>query len=63
MTNMELFDTLPKRALRVREFAKLYGLSKGTVYRLIKIGMLRSIKLGGCRLIPVDAAEALISVK
>ena len=63
MTNMELIDITPKRALRVREFAKVYGVSKGTVYRLMKIGVLRTIKLGGCRLIPVEAAELLISTK
>lgn len=48
------------RAIRIKDFTKKYGLSKATAYNLIKAGKLQTIKLGGCRLIPVEAAEILI---
>ena len=63
MANMDQIETSPKRALRVREFGKLYGFSKATIYRLMKLGKLRTVKVGGCRLIPVEAAELLIYTK
>jgi excisionase family DNA binding protein len=50
-----------RRALRVNEFCKLYGLSRATAYKLMKTGQLRTVFVGGRRLVPVDAAEALIS--
>jgi excisionase family DNA binding protein len=50
-----------KRALRVKEAAVLYGLSRSTIYVLMDAGKLRSVKIGGRRLIPRDALEALLS--
>jgi excisionase family DNA binding protein len=50
-----------RRALRVNEFCNLYALSRATTYKLIKSGQLRTVVVGGRRLVPVDAAEALIS--
>jgi excisionase family DNA binding protein len=50
-----------RRALRVNEFCQLYGLSRATAYKLMKTGQLRTVFVGGRRLVPVDAAEALIS--
>ena len=50
-----------KRALRVRDFCNAYGFSKATTYNLIKAGRLRTVRIGGIRLIPVDAAESLLS--
>ncbi len=61
MTAMKRNEPIPRRSLRVGEFSRLYGLSRATIYRLIKSGELRTIKLGGCRLIPVDAAESLLT--
>jgi excisionase family DNA binding protein len=50
------------RALRVNDAAAIYGLSRSTLYKLMAPGGgLRSVKVGGRRLVPVDAMEALIS--
>ena len=57
-------DTSPesqRRALRVRDFCNAYGFSKATTYNLIKTGRLRTVRIGGIRLIPVDAAESLLT--
>lgn len=50
-----------KRALRVNEAVQSYGLSRSTLYRLIAGGVLHSVRVGGRRLIPVDALEALLT--
>ena len=52
---------LPKRAISVREFGQLYGFGRSKTYLLIKEGKLRSLKVGGKRLIRVDDAEELIT--
>ena len=57
-------DTSPapsRRALRVRDFCNAYGFSKATTYNLIKTGRLRTVRIGGIRLIPVDPAESLLT--
>jgi excisionase family DNA binding protein len=56
-------DQTLKRALSVREFNHRYGFGKTTTYAMIAAGTLPSVLIGGRRLIPVDAAEALLSVK
>jgi excisionase family DNA binding protein len=50
-----------KRALRIKEAATLYGISRSTIYKIMAAGTLRTVKIGGRRLIPRDALEALIS--
>ena len=50
-----------KRALKVKEAAFRYGIGRTNLYRLIKSGALRSVKLGRARLILVDALEALLN--
>jgi excisionase family DNA binding protein len=50
-----------KRALRIKDASVLYGLSRSTLYKLMAAGTLRAVKIGGRRLIPRDALEALIS--
>ena len=50
-----------KRAYRVNEAVAAYGISRGTIYKLIKSGALPSIRVGGRRLLPADALEALIA--
>jgi hypothetical protein len=50
-----------RRALRLNEFCQLYGLSRATAYKLMAAGKLRTVLVGGRRLVPVDAAEALIA--
>jgi hypothetical protein len=51
----------PKRALRMNDFCDAYGLSRATAYKLMKTGKLRTVFVGGRRLVPVDAAETLIA--
>ena len=50
-----------KRALRVNEAAAQYGMSRSTIYKIMAEGTLRTVKIGGRRLIPRDALEALIA--
>jgi excisionase family DNA binding protein len=50
-----------RRAFRIQDFCKTYGLSRSTTYKLMAAGKLRTVLVGGRRLIPVDAAEALIA--
>lgn len=50
-----------RRALRPKEAARAYGVSRTIIYEWIKSGRLKSVRLGGARLIPVEALEALIS--
>jgi excisionase family DNA binding protein len=54
------FDPNLKRALSVREFNHRYGFGKTTTYAMIGAGKLRSVLVGGRRLIPVEAAEELL---
>ncbi len=49
------------RAYRVQDFCKAFGLSRSTTYNLIAQGKLRSVLVAGRRLIPADAAEALLN--
>jgi excisionase family DNA binding protein len=53
--------SLSRRAISVREFGQLYGFGRSKTYILIKEGKLRSLKVGGKRLIRVDDAEELIN--
>ena len=53
-------QALPPRAYGVRDFCKAFGVSRSTVYNLIADGTLRSVRVAGRRLIPADAAEALL---
>jgi excisionase family DNA binding protein len=53
-------NTPERRALRVNEFCTAYGLSRSTVYKLMKTGKLRTVLIGGRRVVPVDAAEGLL---
>jgi len=50
-----------RRAYQVNEAAAAYRLSRSTLYKLIGSGALRSVKIGGRRLIPVEALEALLT--
>jgi excisionase family DNA binding protein len=50
------------RALRVNDFCRRYGIGRSGVYKLLKDGKLPSVVIAGRRLIPRDAAEALLQV-
>jgi excisionase family DNA binding protein len=48
-------------AYRVNEFCSVVGLGRTTVYALIADGKLATIKIGNRRLIPHEAAVALLA--
>lgn len=48
------------RAYRVQDSCRAYGRSRSTAYNLMASGKLRSVRVAGRRLIPADAAEALL---
>jgi excisionase family DNA binding protein len=50
-----------RRAYLVNEAVADYRLSRSTIYKLMSAGKLRTVKIGGRRLIPVEAIEALIA--
>jgi predicted site-specific integrase-resolvase len=50
----------PRRALRMRDFCEGYGISRATAYKLMRAGKLKTVRVAGRRLIPVEAAEALL---
>ena len=54
------FEHLSPRAYGVRDFCKAFGVSRSTVYNLMADGRLRTVRVAGRRLIPADAAEALL---
>ena len=54
-------QSLERRALRPKEAARAYGVSRTLIYEWMKTGRLKSVRLGGARLITVEALEALIA--
>lgn len=52
--------SIAPRAYTVQAFCKAFGVSRSFVYTLISDNKLRSVRVAGRRLIPADAAEALI---
>lgn len=48
------------RAYRVNDFCRLFGIGRSGVYKLLKEGKLPSVVIAGRRVIPRDAAEALL---
>jgi len=60
MTTINL-QPLERRALSIREAARTCGLSRATLYRLLKEGRLATIKIGSRRLVLVSALDALLS--
>jgi excisionase family DNA binding protein len=52
---------LPRRGLRIQDFCAAYGVSRATVYKMMKDGTLRGVLIGGRRIIPVAEGERLLS--
>jgi excisionase family DNA binding protein len=50
-----------RRALSIKETAEACGLSRATLYPLLNEGKLTTIKVGGRRLVPVGAIDALLN--
>ena len=51
-----------RRAVSVVEAARICGLSRATVYRLIAQKKLMTVKIGARRLVPVAAIDALLAI-
>ena len=51
-----------KRAFRISEAVYAYGVGRSKIYDLIKDGTLKTVKVGGCTLIPRTELDALISL-
>lgn len=52
--------TLQRRLLRVPEVAKICGLSRATVYNLIRRGELPVVRIGRATRIAIEDVEALV---
>ncbi len=52
--------SLPRRALKVPEAARALSVGKNKIYDWINDGRLRSVKIDGTRLIPVEAIDELL---
>ncbi|WP_405051488.1 helix-turn-helix domain-containing protein [Silvimonas sp.] len=51
----------PKVSYSIREACQATSLSRSSIYVHLKAGRLRSVQVGGRRIIPADALQALIS--
>jgi excisionase family DNA binding protein len=51
-----------RRAFRPGEAAEMLGCKKTKIYGMMKSGELRSVKVGGLRLIPETAIDQLLAV-
>ncbi len=54
-------ETLPARLLTVREAVRVLGISRSTVYALMKGGKLASVKIGRARRFPVEAIDEYLA--
>lgn len=54
-------QTIERRAYTVNETRVAFRISRSTIYKLMKAGKLRTVLVAGRRLIPVEAAEALLN--
>jgi excisionase family DNA binding protein len=52
--------TQEKITLRINETVAVSGLSRSTIYELLKAGKLRAVKIGGRRLILRESLQALL---
>ena len=50
-------------AVRVSQATRLTGLSRATLYRRMGDGTLASTRVGGCRLVPMAALQAMAAPK
>jgi excisionase family DNA binding protein len=48
-------------AYRVNDFCAVFGIGRTTLYEMIKTGTVRTILVGGRRLVPATEAERLLS--
>ena len=48
-------------AYRISEFAEALGVSRSKGYEIVASGEVPSIKVGGCRRVPVESARSYIA--
>jgi excisionase family DNA binding protein len=62
MSDLQHSDVEPieRRALRVNDCAKAYGIGRSTIYKLMNEGKLATAKIAGRRVVLRDSAEALL---
>jgi excisionase family DNA binding protein len=51
---------IERRALRIKDAAKVYGIGRSTIYKLMSEGKLATAKIGGRRVVLCDSADALL---
>lgn len=51
---------IERKAYRPAEFAEATGLSRATVYRLMEKGVVRSVLVRRCRMIPLTELDRLL---
>jgi excisionase family DNA binding protein len=51
----------PRLVASVDEAARMLGLSRASIYRLIGLGKLKTVKIGARRLVPLGAIQALLN--
>lgn len=52
--------TEERLAYRIEDVVKIIRLSRVSIYKLIADGKLRTVKVGGCRLVPASALRDLL---
>lgn len=50
-----------RRAYSVKEYCAAYSMSRSHAYKLMALGKLRTVRIGGKRLVPVEAADELMN--
>jgi excisionase family DNA binding protein len=55
--------TQEKITLRINETVAVSGLSRSTIYELLKAGKLRAVKVGGRRLILRESLQTLLQAE
>jgi excisionase family DNA binding protein len=55
------FVETKRRAYSIREAASMCGVSRATLYRLLRQGKITTIKIGSRRLVPEASIDALLA--
>jgi excisionase family DNA binding protein len=50
----------PPRLLSIEQAAHILGIGRSTAYELVRLGQLRSLKIGSRRLVPREAIDDVI---
>lgn len=50
-----------RRAFSIPEAARMLGISRATVYRMLKEGQIQTIKIGSRRLVPASSIDDVLT--